>query len=154
MRKINWNKDFQLDENVRIECGWQNTSYGFRHLAVLRVNGLRTIETKACYYNRTWESYTYQSVVHKAIEKYCQGEQAEKLIKAADAIGKGEAENFLKGFKMLAAMGEILGDTPEEKIALKKKALSAIPGIDFPEDFDALPEKEKVRRINGALGVL
>jgi hypothetical protein len=78
----------------------------------------------------------------------------ERYIKAADAIGDRERKEFFKGFKMLVALGEIMGNTPEEKTALKKKALGAIPGIDYPEEFDQLPEEEQAKRINGALGVL
>lgn len=154
MRKINWNKDFQISEEIRIECGWQNTNYGFRHLAVLRVNGLREVETKACYYNRTWESYTYQSVVHKAINKAFTGERAEGLCKAADALGHGATEKAFGGIKAMAAMAGLLGLSPERETSIKKTILSTVPGIDFPEGFDALPEAERKKRLDDALGVL
>ena len=46
-------------------CESQDTRHGFRH--VLK-NGFG-IQCKICYLNRTWETYQFQSLLQKAIEK-------------------------------------------------------------------------------------
>ena len=62
-------KMFKMNKQFTIVCEWENTRYGFRHMATLLNHG-REIETaKACYYNRTWECYEYQSVILNIIEK-------------------------------------------------------------------------------------
>ena len=53
-------------------CFSQDTSYGFRHvcyneLIAYPYSGLKPI-AKCSYYNRTWEQWTYQSVLRQAIE--------------------------------------------------------------------------------------
>lgn len=35
----------------------------------------------------------------------------------------------------------------------KKRMLSVVHGIDFPEDFDSLSEEEKQRRLDGAIKI-
>ena len=153
MRKINWNKTFTLDNGAVVECGWQNTNYGFRHLAVLRQYPLR-VEAKACYYNRTWESYEYASVVHSAIRKAFPKE-ADALITKVDDQARGRINDQFGMIAGIAKLGEILCEKPEEKNDWKKRMRTAgMPGIDFPEGFDALSEDEKQRRLDGVINSL
>lgn len=66
-----------------------------------------------------------------------------------------EPEQSFKSVAMVAAMGEILCNSPKEVNDWKKRMLIAgVPGISFPDDFDNLPEEERARRINTALEVL
>lgn len=58
---------FKLNKNYSIVCQWINTNYGFRHDATLLRNGIEQDKEKCCYYNRTWERYEYESVLHKLI---------------------------------------------------------------------------------------
>ena len=60
---------FKLDEKTQVVCQSEGTRYGFRHLATLMVNGQEMEKNKCCYYNRTWESWQFQSVVMGLIEK-------------------------------------------------------------------------------------
>ena len=63
--------------NYVINCYTQDTNYGFRHVAFLD-NPDRYYETqlaKACYYNRTWESFRYETVLKSAIEKLPKADQ-------------------------------------------------------------------------------
>jgi hypothetical protein len=63
-------KIFKIDESRSILCEWQNTRYGFRHLATLMINGESTRTTaKCCYYNRTWERYEFESVLGNILDK-------------------------------------------------------------------------------------
>jgi len=59
----------------------------------------------------------------------------------------------LKTVSLVAAMGAIFGKDMGEQNAWKKRFLKLAPGIDFPDDFDSLPEEEKQRRLDGAIKV-
>ena len=73
---------FKLNEKVEIVCDWVNTRYGFRHDARLFVNGQEYgKKAKVCYYNRTWEKFEFESVIHKLIEQ-------------TDALTEAEKEQF------------------------------------------------------------
>jgi hypothetical protein len=60
---------FKINEKIEIVCDSVGTRYGFRHDARLFVNGNETEKAKICYYNRTWESFEFQTVVLKLLEK-------------------------------------------------------------------------------------
>ena len=153
MKKIDWNKTFTVGD-VSIECGWQNTRYGFRHLAILRGRGVH-VETKACYYNRTWESYEYESVIHAAIQKAFKPTEAAILIKKFDDEALGKISDTFKMVAGIAKMGEIFCSNDKDKNDWKARMLKAgLPGIEMPEGFESLPEDEKQRRLDGAIGVL
>lgn len=62
-------KTFKLSDEYEIVCESEGTRYGFRHLATLLKNGLEVDKAKICYYNRTWESYEFQSVKNKLINQ-------------------------------------------------------------------------------------
>jgi hypothetical protein len=152
MRKIHWNKNFQLDADTVVNCGWQNTSYGFRHLAVVRTGWREVAKAKACYYNRTWEAYTYQSVLHAVIRKAFSKSEAEFFCVKVDGQGREDDARHLGMIAGIAKLGEIFCEKPEEKNAWKARMLKAgLPGISLPDDFDGLPEEEKQRRLDGAI---
>lgn len=60
---------FKLNDSVEILCESQDTRSGFRHLATLFVNGYERDKTKVCYINRTWEKFTFETVIHKLLEQ-------------------------------------------------------------------------------------
>lgn len=146
---------FKLDEEYSVVCNWKKTRIAFKHTASLLRNGYERVdETKICYQNRTWESYEYESVIEKLLDQHFTGEQKTKYLAVCKAKALGEVDAKFGVVRGLVALGELLGSTPEEKNALKKRALAAVPGIEFPEDFDALPAEEQARRLNGAAKVL
>lgn len=61
-------------------------------------------------------------------------------------------KSMMKTTAMVAKLGEVFGKTTEEKNTWKKRMLKAgIPALEFPEDFDKLPEAEKERRLNAVI---
>lgn len=61
---------FNLNEKYSVVCHSEGTRYGFRHLATLMVDGREGwVTAKACYYNRTWESFEFQTVLYLLLEK-------------------------------------------------------------------------------------
>lgn len=149
-------KTFKVNDNISIKCWHENTRYGFRHLAELYINGELVQKAKACYYNRTWESYEYQSVLKSALDKALKNKLLDYdtwLAAQKWADDYKESDGGILGMaSMVAALGDILaGDKIEDQNNWKKRMLSTVPGIDFPEDWDKLPEEEKKRRLDGAI---
>jgi hypothetical protein len=69
-----------VNDKIEIVCEWVNTRYGFRHDAYLMVNGQQYgNKAKCCYYNRTWEKFEFESVIHRLIEKTDALTQDEKV---------------------------------------------------------------------------
>jgi len=142
---------FKLSNEYVIECEYNSTRSGFRHFATLYKNDHNVMKVKRCYLNRTWESYSFQSVIHDLIDKYFNESEAKGFKAIADSLGKGESESFINSLTMLSKLGDVLSSSEAEANTFKKNILSKLPGIEFPDDFDNLPEKEKTRRLNGAL---
>ena len=70
-------------------CYSQNTSYGFTHVCTEGYNNTterkwikRDIIAKACYYNRTWESFQYETVLRKGIENLCEPQEVKDKLYA------------------------------------------------------------------------
>lgn len=56
------------DGTYSFYCSTEDTRYGFRHLCDVFKLGEHVGEAVARYYNRTWESYQYESVLLKAVD--------------------------------------------------------------------------------------
>jgi len=50
-------------------CEEQGTRYGFRHLCTVFKDGREVDHGKRCYYNRTWERWTFESVLNDCARK-------------------------------------------------------------------------------------
>jgi len=148
-------KNFKINDRIEIECERKKTKVAFKHTAVLLLDGQRADKAKICYQNRTWESYEFQSVMERLVEK----------TKALSNSEKEETQVFIKNYKeedsfkslrMVAAFGDILCNTPKEKNDWKARMMKASlgEGVNFPKNWEQLPEEEKTRRLNGALDAL
>lgn len=60
----------------------------------------------------------------------------------------------LRSVSLVAALGSLLerGDRAKQN-TWKKRFLLMAKGIEFPEDFDTLPEDEKQKRLDAAIKV-
>lgn len=152
-------KIFKINEKIEAICQYKKTRYGFKHTAKLFLNG-EEMGTAECYYsNRTWERYEYQSVLKKLeqMKGYLLSDKKRKMLK--DFIKNyedTEAMDSLRNVGMVAMLGDILAETQKDRNAWKLRMLKAGlgEGIILPDDFDTLPEKEKERRLNGAIGII
>lgn len=148
-------KTFKVTKNITIECKYVNTRYGFKHEATLYVNGWNRGFAKICYYNRTWESFEYESVL-------------EQLLNKTDLVTKRQKTIFLKRergeykkavdrqFGMIAGiakLGNILCDNQKDKNDWKARMLKAGlgEGVIMPEDWGTLSEDEKETRLNNVI---
>jgi hypothetical protein len=126
----------------------------FKHEAeILSPKGNIIHETKCCYQNRTWESYEYQSVIRKALFGCFDEKIAKRYMKSIDDKAMGQEKKRFDPVKAICALGEIMCDSIEEKAKWKKRMVGTIDGISFPDDFDALPAEEQLRRLDGALAL-
>ena len=72
----------------------------------------------------------------------------------AEKVNEPEKKNPFSAVGMVAAFGNLLCNSQEEKNAWKKRMLAAgIPGLDIPGDFDRLSEAEKERRLDGVIRI-
>ena len=60
-------KDFK---DVSFFCQYYETRNSWGHRGHVMGIGLNCLDTKRRYYNRTWESYTYQSLLFDLLDKY------------------------------------------------------------------------------------
>ena len=73
--KLKYRQDFEVElsgQVFKLTCYYQSTRTGFRHLCFLtnicdKEPSTKDYVAKACYTNRTWESYTYKTVLRQAI---------------------------------------------------------------------------------------
>lgn len=150
-------KSFALNEHYTVVCEWKKTRMAFKHEATILRDGVSVYTTKICYQNRTWESYEYQSVLHKAIEKYFDKAQAKAFMDKVDGKGVEMVNQDLGMIAGIAKLGNLLCEKPEEKNAWKLRMLKAglaNKGLSFPDDWDTLPEAEKQRRLDGAIATM
>jgi hypothetical protein len=54
----------------------------------------------------------------------------------------------------MIAVGNLLGNTAEERAGFNKRIMSTVPRISFPDGFDQLPAEERERRLTAAAEVL
>lgn len=159
-------KTFQIGRGVEVVCNFENTRYGFRHLANLIIDG-RDVETAKCtYQNRTWESYEFQSVLYALYEKVeKQGLLSDYLTKKFKRLikdnwqvkAKQETDQEFKTVAMVAKMGEFFGANQKESNDWKARMLKAgleNKGLIMPEDWDDLDEDTKQARLDKVIAEL
>lgn len=144
-------KEFRLDDTYEIRCWTYETRYSWGHYAEVREHGHNIVDEKYTYYNRTWESYTYQSIIHSLIGK---AKLPKEFKDIADSIGNGNVRQELKVMGGIVAMAGLL--QPEQSNDAKIKALELVTGgqVTRPEDWDELTEETKSFRLKKALEVL
>jgi len=78
---------FNLNKVYNIVCNSESTRYGFRHLATLHKSGYEVGKAKACYYNRTWEVFEFESVILELINDNFTGAEKQKFLKTIKTWG-------------------------------------------------------------------
>ena len=151
-------KTFKINDNLQVIAEYKKTRSGFKHEATLLKNDVEIEKTKINYYNRTWESYTFESVLMRLKEKsekmltVIELSQFEAMIKSPDRI-----QDDLAPFKMIAniaTLGDIFSTTKKESNNWKTRMLKAgleNKGLTMPEDWETLTEEDKEIRLNGVI---
>lgn len=155
-----WTDDgtrFNVNDRIWIKCHSTSSRSGFNHIADLYVDGSLVDSAKVHYINRTWESYQYQTVLSKLIEKtseitFDEKEKIKKLI--SNNWRQEDLDRVNEQFgtiAKIAALGEVFGSTEKEKNDWKARMLKAglgSSGLEMPEDWDTLSEDEKKKRLD------
>jgi len=144
-------KTFPINKEYEIEAYWQRTRNGFRHVAILKKNGVEVDRARANYLNRTWESYEYETVMKDLLADNPNLTQAQKdkFFGKTEKKDTEEIERKFGTISAIAKMGEVLATTKKERIDWKKRMLKAgIPELDIPSDWDKLSDDEKEKRLD------
>lgn len=75
MNKIYSTRVFQVEGDLSVLCQCEDTRSGFRHVARVLRGGSEVSRkpVKICYYNRTWESFEFESVLHLLADSKSEG---------------------------------------------------------------------------------
>ena len=93
--KLECRRDFEIElqgQVFKLTCYCQGTRTGFRHLCFHTsmcnddTPNTRDYISKACYTNRTWEEYPYQTVLRQALETIYQKRMSNQISSAMDTI--------------------------------------------------------------------
>jgi len=152
-------KLFKIDKNATIVCKSESTRYGFRHLATLLINGLEQETAKSCYYNRTWESFEFETVIKGLLfkSKYLSKTKERNFLNRISNRTNQENKQRFNRIANIAKLGEIFSNNQKEtndwKARMIKVGLSD-KGLIMPEDWNQLDESTKETRLNAVIGEL
>ena len=62
-------RTFEINDEITVECKEYSTRSTWGHKARVLKNGLEIAKSKIRYHNRTWERFTYESILYDALEK-------------------------------------------------------------------------------------
>lgn len=153
-------KTFTINKHIKIEAEYYETRYSWGHKAYLFINGHEVVDDKITYYNRTWESYQFQSILKSIINKAAkdkliskrQAAVAKKLIQNNFAKkAHEETKSMFRNIAMVAAIGDIMTDTKKEANDWKERMIKAglgDRGLIMPDDWDTLNDNDKQARLD------
>lgn len=104
-------------EEITFRCYTTDTRSGFCHTAHLMGWKYEITDTKASYYNRTWERFEYESVLKRAIDKLpadIQQPVYDQIIDHKAAEEEQKAEDMVKSFE---ALHSALSNEDKERLA-------------------------------------
>lgn len=150
---------FRINDKFTVKCETKKTRNGFKHTATLWCNDRELETVKMCYLNRTWERYTYESVLSKLLDKvkgWLEPKQVEQFKSMIANGGKAEMD-AMGAIGIIARMGEVFATTKTEANDWKARMLNAGlggAGLIMPDDWDTLDEDTKEKRLNGVIKIL
>lgn len=128
------NFDFTVNgEKISFFCNTTNTKNGFCHHVYVIGGGKDYEHTRVSYYNRTWESFQYETALYRAIDKFSKSVR-EPLRLEVEAVALDEhkkAERFIKAFEAnFAALSDeqkkfVRENTPEITNKSQAKTVNA-----------------------------
>lgn len=147
-------KTFKINERIEIICESHDTRSGFKHTANLILDGSDVESTKVCYLNRTWESYQFQTVAKKIIEKSQFLSKEEKELCHTWLDGDRTDWSGFKTVSMIASLGNLFCDNQKDKNDWKLRMIKAgleNKGLIMPENWDTLDEDTKQARLDAII---
>ena len=151
-------RSFRINERIEIVCEHaQGVRDGFTHVARLLLNGQEVDSARVHYLNRTWESYEYQTVANKLVERTTALNPAEKQMVKKWLAGDRTDWTGFQMTGMVAKLGDVFGQSQQEKNEWKTRMLKAGlggQGLEIPSDWATLPEEVKQARLNKVIGFI
>jgi len=149
-------QEFKVNEKLTVECKMQYNKKGFKHVATLKLNGYEVLTTRTQYYNRTWESYQYESILRQLADRI---EYKKILTKNELSLFRRFIKNPqrveddlkpLKSISALATLGGLMSNNKKDSNKHKLNILKMSLGDTFiiPDDWEDLPEDEKGKRLD------
>jgi len=151
---------FKINNKLDIVCEVKKTRNGFKHEATLLENGNEIDKTKICYLNRTWERFTFESVIEELLDKtgILKEKARTNFLNRISGIEEEKTSQQFKTISSIAKLGEVFcAGNKKEKNDWKARMIKAglgDSGLEMPDDWDKLDENEKERRLDGVLKVL
>jgi hypothetical protein len=108
-------------------------------------------KTSIQYYNRTWESFEYETILRKILSKI--GKSDEEIESKIEEFANEYNDEVKKEFRMIGAiatMAGILANTKEEKNAAKIRILEiglSQYGIEIPDELKNEKDENKKEAI-------
>ena len=101
---------FNIDgKEILFMNAWRGTRSGFMHETELYIDGWHAGAARCYYINRTWERYSFQSVMLEAVHKLKEEETAREKRNFKDAAGiKNLMERHKPAFMEYLAKNETL----------------------------------------------
>lgn len=145
-------KVITIDDRTSVECYYIKTRYGFKHEVKLVRDGRYEQFAKVCYYNRTWESFEYETAIGNLLYKspfYTKDETAEIMGR----LRRGEHEAINRRFGMISAiaqLGGLLTDDQKAQNDWKERMIKAGlgDGLIMPDNWASLSEDERQKRLD------
>ena len=160
---------FEINNKFAIGAEVYETRYSWGHKAHLyrktspELQDEYIVGDKITYYNRTWESFQFESIMFSIVAKAAQKrliskEEAEECNQAIKNHDDKESGRELKSVSMVMAMGDLLaGDGQKSKNDWKARMLKAGlegKGLIMPDDWSELDEDTKQARLDAVIQVL
>ena len=150
-------KTFNINERVSIKCHTYETRNSWGHKAVLYLDGSEVTNARIKYYNRTWESYEYQSICQEIVHK-ARKVLGKELVQECNLYLQSYKEgNQFGGIAAIAMLGDILCNNQKDQNEWKARMIKAglgNSGLQMPSDWDSLDEDKKEERLNRVISEL
>jgi hypothetical protein len=149
-------KLFKINKSNYIVCQSVSTRNGFKHEAALMTFGSQVGFAKVCYFNRTWESFQYETVIKKLLDRNESIAKRTKTMFLRRLRGdyKKKVNKQFSTVGTVMALGNLLAGPDKAgqndwKVRMLKAGLG--DGVIMPEDWDQLSEDEKETRLNNII---
>lgn len=104
-------------KEITFRCYTTDTRCGFCHTAHLMGWEYEQTDTKASYYNRTWERFEYESVLKRAIEKLPTDVRQQVYDQIIDGKAAEEEKKAEEQFEAFKSLHDSLSDENKERLA-------------------------------------
>ena len=105
------------DKEIEFRCYTTDTRCGFCHTAHYVGWDYDLTDTKASYYNRTWERFEYESVLKRAIDKLPKDVRQQVYDQIIDHKAAEEEQKTEEQFEAFKSLHESLSDENKERLA-------------------------------------